>query len=296
MKSYPECIACLFKQTLQAQQTFSLSDSETREVMNTLGSSLRSYDEGVSPPVIATVIQHEVERLLGIEDPYRDMKQISSNRILEHLDEVRHVISSSDDPLHSAVLLAIGGNAIDYGVFGSAVDVEKVIRDALGTMESTEEAVHSLAYDQWREHLSRSSRILYILDNAGEVVFDRLLMETMKQIHPRLTITVAVRNRPILNDVTLIDARFAGIDQIADAIVVSACDSAGAVIAQSGQQMQRAYREADMIVAKGQGNYEAMSEDTGPVYFLLKVKCPAISRETSEPVGTYLLKRGRSLQ
>ena len=296
MKSYPECISCLFNQTLQAQQTFSLSDEETREVMNNLGSSLRTFEEGISPPVIATVIQHELERLLDLEDPYRDIKNESSNRILEFLDDVRHVIRSSADPLRSAVLLAIGGNAIDYGVFGNAVDVEKVIRDALGTMESTEGAAHSLAYEEWKEHLSRSSRLLYILDNAGEVVFDRLLIETMKQKHPHLTVTVAVRNRPILNDVTLSDAHFAGIDQVADTLVVSACDSAGAVIGQSGPAMQRAYHDADIIVAKGQGNYEAMSEEKGPVYFFLKVKCPAVSRETGEPVGTYLLKRGRSFQ
>lgn len=296
MKSYPECIACLFNQTLQAQQTFTLSDGETREVMNTLGSSLRTFEEGISPPVIATVIQHELERLLDREDPYRDIKNESTNRILEHLDEVRHVIRSSSDPLRSAALLAIGGNAIDYGVFGNAVDVEKVIRDALGTMESTEEATHSLAYEEYKEHLSRSSRLLYILDNAGEVVFDRLLIETMKQMYSSLNITVAVRNRPILNDVTLSDAHFAGIDQVADALVVSACDSAGAVIGQAGPAMQRAYQEADIIVAKGQGNYEAMSDEKGPVYFFLKVKCPAVSRETGEPVGTYLLKRGRSFQ
>ncbi|MBN2860746.1 MAG: DUF89 family protein [Sphaerochaetaceae bacterium] len=296
MKSYPECIACLFKQTLQAQQTFTLSDGATREVMNTLGASLPSYEEGVSPPVIATVIQHELERLLGVDDPYRDIKHESSNRILEHLDGVRHVIRSSADPLRSAALLAIGGNAIDYGVFGNAVDVEKVIRDALGTMESTEESAHSLAYEEYKEHLSRSSRLLYILDNAGEVVFDRLLIETMKQMYPDLEITVAVRNRPILNDVTLSDAHFAGIDQVADALVVSSCDSAGAVIGQSGPAMQKAYHEADIIIAKGQGNYEAMSDEEGPVYFFLKVKCPAVSRETGEPVGTYLLKRGRSFQ
>ncbi len=296
MNTYPECIACLFNQAIQAQKIFSLTDEQTRDLMNTLGTSLSRFPEAVSPPVIATVLQHRLEDFLDSDDPYREIKNESSNRILEFLDEIRHVISSSPDPLKSVVLLAIGGNAIDYGVFGNQVDIERVITDALHSMEDSDDSHHSLAYEEWKEHLNRSSKVLYVVDNAGEVVFDRLLIETMKKLYPELHVTVAVRNRPIINDVTLEDARFAGIDLAADAIIPSGCDGAGLVIGEAGEEMNRIFGESDIIISKGQGNFEAMSEAVGPIYFFLKVKCPVVSRETAQPIGTYLLMKAAAFR
>ncbi len=290
MKTYPECVTCLFNQVIHSQHLFGLTDDQTREIMNTFARELPLFPLPESPPVLVTVIQHELESLLGTDDPYRPLKEKSSQRILDHIDEIREVIEHSGDPLKSAVLLAIGGNAIDYGVFGPEVDVEKVIRDALSSMESADAALHSMQYDEWFEHLKSSSNIFYLADNAGEIVFDRLLIETIRRYFPWITVSLGVRNRPILNDVTRRDAVFAGIDQVAQ-IIESEADSAGVLVGKSGEVFRNTFLTADMIISKGQANYETLDEQEGPIFFFLKVKCPVVAERTGKVQGTYLLMK-----
>ena len=168
-------------------------------------------------------------------------------------------IAESEDTLLTAIKIAIAGNIIDFGA-SSSFDIEREINEVF------EKKCAICDYEQFKLQLANTDEILYIGDNAGESVFDRLLIEELKK-----PVTYAVRGIPVINDVTYDDAVQAGIDKVAT-ILSSGTDAPGAVLETCSAEFREAYRNSRFIISKGQGNYEALSEERRPIFFLLKVK------------------------
>jgi uncharacterized protein with ATP-grasp and redox domains len=188
-------------------------------------------------------------------------------------------VSAASDPLLMSARLAAAGNIADSAV-GRAFDLGAAIDKA---------ARQGFALDDYPEmvdQLRSAHRVLHLADNAGEIVFDRLLLEQMEDKQH----TVAVKAQPLLNDATADDARAAGLDECAAIIPVGDVwprpDLRGA-----SEQLKTAYRDADVIIAKGQGNYEALSESDGNLFFLLVVKCPVVARDLGVEVGDFVLRK-----
>jgi uncharacterized protein with ATP-grasp and redox domains len=142
-------------------------------------------------------------------------------------------------------------------------------------------------YDLFKESLNKAKKILYIADNAGETVLDKLLIEQIKK-----PVKYAVRSKPIINDATIEDANDAGIDEIAE-IVSSGCDAPGTILDLCSDEFRKIYENADLIISKGQGNYETLSGQTRPIFFLLKVKCPVIARDIDIKTGSIILIKNK---
>jgi uncharacterized protein with ATP-grasp and redox domains len=236
---------------------------------------------GVTPPEIAQQVYRIVAEITGNSDPYREAKQHANQAAMSFYERMQDLVDYSGDSLESACKLAIAGNAIDLGAraeFGSMVSI---IEDSAGYMLDQQH------YRQFQESIGQSYLILYIADNAGEIVFDRLLIEQLLKIK-KLKIVLAVREKPVINDATLDDALQVGLNELAT-IITNGSDAPATILSQCSPKLRGYYQAADLIISKGQGNYESLSDRSENIFFLFKVKCPVIARDSGYDIDRPVL-------
>jgi uncharacterized protein with ATP-grasp and redox domains len=224
--------------------------------------------------MIYKIIYHTADT----DDPFRDIKKNSTDLLLNRYDEMKKMIRADRDPLYTALRFAAIGNAIDLGA-NPDCDIEA----ELARLHDSDFDVCD--YQEFQDSVKKARNMLYIADNAGETVMDRLLIEQMGK-----ETTYAVRSRPIINDATVDDARQAGIDRVAH-IIPSGSDAPGTVWSLCSEEFKRIFSGADMVISKGQGNYETLSDQKRSMYFLLMVKCPVIARDIHIQTGSLVLKK-----
>ncbi len=189
------------------------------------------------------------------------------------------MVDESDDPLHIALRLSIAGNIIDFGVADHYKDLWINLEEVL----SKPFAIDNEA--ALRAALANSAQVLFLADNAGETVFDRLLIEVLK-----VPVVYAVKESPIINDATVADAVSAGLDQVSR-IVSNGADAPGTILSLCSQDFLQIYQAAPLVIAKGQANYETLSEAGSKVFCLLQVKCPVIADDIKAPVGSIVIRQ-----
>ncbi len=242
-------------------------------------------DLNQSPPVVAQRIHRRLREILGVADPYRNAKDRFNRMALDLLPKLSAQIKTATDPLAMAIRLAIAGNVIDLGVNGNITESEA--RHAM--MNAMSEPFYG-DLDEFRRTISDAKDILYLGDNAGEIVFDGLLLEHLKTRVDR--ITFVVRGRPILNDVIMRDAEFAGILNLVE-VIDNGSDAPGTILDDCSDSFHRRFNKADLIIAKGQGNFETLSDVNADIFFLFKAKCPVIATQVGLTVGTHVLIRSK---
>jgi hypothetical protein len=289
MRTYLECYPCFVRQALEAARSVGLPDEDAREVLVQVGALMGSFSLDMKPPEMAGRIRDIVRERTGVADPYRDAKRRHTQMALALLPSLRERVRDADDSLRAAVLLAVIGNIIDLGSFDGG-DIQGRLNELLSaeTRAVERESGELFSYDEFRRELSAARTLLYIGDNAGETVFDRLLMEEIRRRFPTLSVTYAVRGVPILNDAVLEDAEEAGLDTVAE-LTASSSDVPGTLLSRCTPAFRRRFHEADVVVSKGQGNYETLSDAGRRIYFLLMAKCPVIARDVGCSVGDVLL-------
>ncbi len=211
------------------------------------------------------VVYKTIYHISGIHDPFREIKKRYTSHLRSLYPELKKRIVSSKDPLYTALKFAGFGNAIDLGA-DPDFDLDKELKDLYG------KDFDRCEYDAFRASLKKAHDILYIADNAGETIFDKLLIEQLDR-----PVKYAVRSNPIINDATVEDAEDAGVNEIAQ-IISSGCDAPGTILKLCSEEFKRIFNASDMIISKGQGNYETLSNIRRPIFFLLKAKCPVIAR------------------
>jgi uncharacterized protein with ATP-grasp and redox domains len=178
------------------------------------------------------------------------------------------------------VRLSIAGNIIDLGPAREYELWNTVERVLVQPFAIDDRAAFQAA-------IARAGQVLYLADNAGETVFDRVLIETLD-----LPVTYAVKGGPVLNDATREDALAAGVNQAAD-VISTGSDAPGTVLDRCSERFRQLYEQAELVIAKGQANYETLSQEGPKVFFLLQTKCPVIARDVGVPVGSIVLKQGQ---
>jgi len=281
MKTSLDCIPCFIRQALDAARLVSTVASVHERILREVLHWAGEMDMNQPPPVMAQRIHRRLREIVGREDPYRDAKDQQNRMAMSLLPELKAEIEAASDPLTMALRLAIAGNVIDMGVNGNVTesDVRKSVSQAL-----TEPFVGD--QNEFCKAVAEAQRILYLADNAGEIAFDRLLIE---QLAPA-RVTVAVRGAPILNDATMADARAVGLHEIVE-VIDNGSDAPGTLLGDCSQEFKRRLTEADLILAKGQGNFETLSDGSRNIFFLFKAKCPVIAAHVGLPVGTHVLAR-----
>jgi len=277
MRTSLDCIPCFARQALQVAR-FATDDQAVQErFLREVLHAVAQMDLAQPPPVVGQHIHRRLRELTGLDDPYRAAKDRFNKMAVDMLPELTARMQESADPLAAAVRLSIAGNVIDMGVNG----------------DLTEDQVRSSVYAAWdqplegdlaefRRAVDAAKSIMYLTDNAGEIVFDRLLI----QLLPMDRVTAVVRGRPVLNDATMADARAAGLCELVE-VMDNGSDAPGTILADCSPQFRRRFSSADLIIAKGQGNFETLSDEPGNIYFLFKVKCPVIADHVGLPVGTH---------
>ncbi|MCB2153513.1 DUF89 family protein [bacterium] len=283
MKTFLDCIPCFVRQTLQATREVS-ADPETQERM--LREILRwtsEMDLNQSPPELGQRIHRRLRELIAQDDPYREAKERQNRMALRILDEVRED-AFRGNAFEFAVRLAAAGNSIDLAFDPLLSD--GAVRTAV---QRSLKGVFVGDIDAFRRVVESAKDILFLADNAGEIVFDRLLIEHF----PPGKTTVAVRGAPIINDATHEDAKAIGLDRLAE-IIDNGSDAPGTILSDCSPQFRERFDSADLIIAKGQGNYETLSEEHGPLYFLFKAKCPVIADHAGLPLGAHILVKNKN--
>ena len=269
------------RQALDAARQLSADMAFHERILRDVLRWTSEMDLNQSPPVLGQRIHRHLRELTGNDDPYRQAKEDQNRLALELLPKLEAMVASAADPLETAIRLAMAGNVIDLGA-NSAITASHVYR----SVQQALSAPFAGETDALRQALSTAQSILYIADNAGEVVFDRLLIEQLSP--PR--VTLAVRGAPVINDATLADARATGLDALV-VVIDNGSDAPGTVLDDCGEAFLRYYREADLIIAKGQGNFETLSNAPDNIFFLFQAKCPVIAAHVGQPVGTHIMTR-----
>jgi len=283
LKIYLDCIPCFLRQALEAARRGTDDEDTHRRVLDSVASLLPKFPLYVTPPEIAQHVYAIVADITGNEDPCYEEKQQANELALSLYPRFKELVASSDDPLLAAAKLAIAGNVIDLAPQSSYGDVQSIAESALESPLGIDD------YEEFKRGIAASSLILYLGDNAGEIVFDRILIEEMRRIKD-LEIYFVVREKPIINDATLSDAISTGMDRVAK-VISNGSDAPATILSQCSSELKQLYHSADIIIAKGQGNYESLSDEAKNIFFLLRVKCPVIARLLGARVGDAVLKK-----
>ncbi|HUT31034.1 MAG TPA: ARMT1-like domain-containing protein [Sedimentisphaerales bacterium] len=280
MRTYFDCIPCLIRQTVDSVRLATEDEQIREQVIRETLCLIGGMDFHQSPPAMAQKIHRVIRRLTGAQDPYRELKRRFNRMALDMYPELRQRVAASADPFETAVRLAIAGNIIDLGVKTGLAEsqIEKAIT------QSFTAPFHSDAVRELRNAIASAQDILYLGDNAGEIVFDRLLVEYM----PREKVTFVVRGQPVINDATLEDARMVGLTDIVS-IIDNGSDAPGTILENCSQEFRNRFEEADLVIAKGQGNYETLSDIDKDIFFILKPKCLAVARRLDCEIGSLIL-------
>ncbi len=274
----PDCLACLYNQMLRLSKAMHCDDACATQIMEESAARIARLRMEQTPPEAAAILYPEAAAVRGVEDPYAEMKALSTERAASALPAVRHSVAEAEDPLDAALRASVVGNVIDYAT-QVAFELEEEIRTIFGVPFAIDHKKRFL------DKLRQARNLLVIGDNVGEHLFDKLMMETFRKHLPELRIRFMVRGRPIINDVTLREALEAGIDQVAE-IVDSGVDTPGFLSERASRETRKVYEEADLILTKGMGNYECMeSWADARVMFLLKIKCDVVAGKIGKEVG-----------
>ncbi|MBN1125141.1 MAG: DUF89 family protein [Sedimentisphaerales bacterium] len=282
MRIYLDCIPCFIRQSLEAARHATDDERVHEQVIRGVLDLSKDLDMRQSPPVIGQQIHRLIRERVGMNDPYHGVKQRFNDMALKLYSPMRHIIIESEDPLETAVRLAIAGNIIDFGVKSELkeTELEETINQCLsGTLSGGQ-------IGAFRHALNAADEILYLADNAGEIVFDRLLIEQL----PIDKITVAVKGSPVINDATMEDAVHAGLPKIVT-VIDNGSDAPGTILPSCSRSFREYFNKADLVIAKGQGNYETLSDVNKNIFFLLKAKCPVIARDIGCMIGDMVLQK-----
>jgi hypothetical protein len=279
MKMSLDCIPCFVRQATDAVKMSDLSDEEQKRLMQNVLQWIGEFDFNETPPAFSQSINRRLRSVLPTDDPYRTTKDMHNKMASSLIPSIRQHLKSSPDPLMMAVRYAISGNIIDLGS-KSNISHEEIY----AALQNTPLQPIYGDINAFKKAVQKAKNILYLADNAGEIFFDRLLIEQLSG----KKITVAVRGAPIINDATIADARAAKIDDIAE-IIDNGSDAPGTILDDCSSEFRRIFNEADVVIAKGQGNFESLSDEPREIFFLFKTKCPVISRHSGFCMGTYVL-------
>ncbi len=283
MKAHLDCIPCFQRQALQAVR-FVTDDINVQErVLRKIITALYDTDWSQTPPQIARVVHRIVKEETNEYDPYSKVKKEYNDKALALYPSMKDLVAKSKNPLQTATRIAIAGNIIDFGAMDS-FDLKKTI----DTVLSKPLAIND--FSKLREMLSKSRGLTYLGDNTGEIVFDKLLIETILEHYDIKKIQFAVKGAPIINDSTIEDAEYVNLTSIPNIEFIKI----GIGIPDTGlerwdKKFLEIIEKSDVIISKGQGNYEALSEEP-KIFFLLIAKCPVVARDLEVNVGEVILK------
>ena len=285
MKARLGCISCFVKQGLAAARLSTSDVALQRKILDEILKRLQGLPLDASPAFLSNIVYATVREMTGVADPFEHAKRETNRRALALLPELRRRIAASADPLYTAIQVALIGNVVDLGI-GHAFDLERDVEAMLASDLTVDD------YPAFRSAMESCRRLLYVCDNSGEIAFDQLLMERLRAHYE---VVASVKSGPIINDATMKDAEEVGLTSVVR-VIETGSNYIGVSWEHSSAEFIAAFRAADVVIAKGQGNFETLSDSVGEIFFLLKVKCGEVAGElgVAEGATVFLRNRGRA--
>lgn len=285
MRVHLDCFPCFLKQAIIAVRLGTPNETLQAEILKEVLDEIKATDLSRPPAYSSTFLHRKIRQLLG-KDPFKDIKS-EYNRIAKGLyPELKKKIQKSDNPLMTAVRLAIAGNVIDFGIFTS-FDIIGTIDRALNLPLSVDDS------EAFRAALDEQGKVIYLLDNCGEIVFDRLLIEVLIRMGKH--VRAVVKGSPVLNDSTIEDAVETGLIDICD-VMDNGSDCVGTILDFVSSELKQQLKETNLVISKGQGNFETLVDldndlKDKKIFFLFQSKCDVVSAELGMPRGAMLLRQ-----
>ncbi|MFX0006951.1 MAG: DUF89 domain-containing protein [Promethearchaeota archaeon] len=289
MKLEPECIGCLFNQMLKAFRL--LKPDFSRKVIIKAQKELMEYlinfdIEQRAAPYLGKITYNIISDLLNDNDPYYNLKMQYNSLVMKYFGEIVNVIENANDPLSKAILASALGNTIDFASQHEIDLISDVYNFAMEDLVIND-------YIKFRKSLDNTTHLLILGDNAGEIVFDKILILILKKYYPDLEIVYSVRSKPIINDATLEDAKFISLTDLIE--VIESNDAPGIILSEATEKFKKHFfMENGVILSKGQGNFESLYGMEIPqkeVYYLLKAKCNLMERIFKVKIGDLIFKK-----
>lgn len=274
MRTTLDCLPCFLKQAIHTARLSNAAPDEQKKIMaEVIKKILPAIDFTISPPENAVHLYELIAEISGCPDPFAAIKRESNRFAASIAPLIRQKVNEADNPLLAALTFSIAGNIIDYGAL-HRFDMEQTIHGAL---------LHQMAINDFAEletDLQQAGPILYMGDNSGEIVFDGIVIEKLNS-----DVTLAVKEKAIINDALLEDARECGLENICR-VTTNGTGCPGTPLPRCSEEFRKLFHEADLIISKGQGNFETLSEVKAPIYFLLTVKCPVVNDHLFQLTGS----------
>lgn len=291
MKTNLDCVYCIIQKADEQYEKYMTDPAGKLSFMKNVFQLIGSSPEDVTAPFLSKGVNDILKQQFGIIDEYKELKTRYNKLMLEIENKLIHEISLSDDPLLSALRFAMVGNFIDFAAMDS------VSPDKLNELiqSSATQSVDQSEYHLFCEELRLAKNLVYLLDNAGEIVFDKICIKTIKNLYPNARVTAVVRGRPVFNDATMQDALEVGLNEIAD-VIDNGTDIPGTQLYQIRETAKDAVEKANIIISKGQGNFETLYGCGKNVYYMFLCKCDLFVKRFGAPRFSGLFVNERRLE
>ncbi len=280
MKTYYECIPCLLQSIIRLFNNGVIPKNKHEILLRKILSYLSNINLNYSPPKIAQEIHRLIRKEINNKDPYKKIKHKYNKLCLDKYNNLKQKIENSEKPLYEALKLAVIGNVIDFGP-NHSINLNKQINKFKDINFAIDDS------NKLFKDIKKAKTILYLGDNSGEIIFDKLFLEFINHDN----VFFAVRGKPVLNDATKEDAEYAEIGKIAK-IIDSGTDIPGTDLKESSVEFKKIFKNADLIISKGQGNYESLSDIKNKnIYFLLMAKCDLVAEQLKVKKGEIVVEK-----
>lgn len=272
-----DCIPCFLRQVLEAARMNTDDKEIQKEILMEATKIITEIDQYSTAPEVGRDMHKMVKKHTGIEDPYKKLKEKCIETAEKIYPDMKYFLYKQNDRLYWALKISAVGNVMDAAIYG-----EKSVKEDF--VEEFNKKFKICEIEKLTEELSKGKTLLIIGDNAGETVFDRVLVEELLNFQ----IIYAVRSNPIINDATIKEAHASKLHYGAQ-IISTGCDAPGVILDECSEEFKEIYNKADIIISKGQGNYETLSDEGRGIFFLLKAKCPVIANNIGVKTNDYVL-------
>ncbi|RXJ69220.1 hypothetical protein CRV08_04215 [Halarcobacter ebronensis] len=280
-----ECVKCITGQIEKATKLLCLNEEISKTIMEEVKERAKNFSYDETPPFVAKDVYEYLAKMAKLEDPLEKLKQESIKNATSYLPFIEEKLEKSSDKLFTAIKAAVAGNVIDF-----ATTKEFCLDSEINSVFETEFAIND--YKKFKEELEKTNRLIILSDNAGENVFDKVLVKTIRKLYPTLEIYYATRGKPIINDITTKEAFQVGIDKYCK-VISTGVDTPGLEKKQASKEFLKLFESTQLILSKGMGNFECLeATKDNRIFFLFKVKCDVVANTISRNLGEIVLKRG----
>ena len=277
------CVGCIINQSVKVSDAIKASDKLSKELISTVEELSKNFSFDENPPEIASYVYEKMAEIANKEDLYDEVKEHSTEKALSFVPLLKDKLKQSKNKLLTATKIAVAGNVIDL-----AAEVEFDLADELEKIFHTEFSHND--FDKLENELSKAKHVVILGDNVGEHIFDYMFIETLKELYPFIKFSYMVRGNPIINDVTMLEAKEAGFDKLCN-LVDSGVNTPGFTYNRANDYSKKRFDEVDLVISKGMGNYECMSPShRKDICFLLKVKCDVVAKSLGKNLGDIICK------